>query len=425
MNEIVTNTLRPRWGQPITGIIAFAVFFVTALCVWFVFSDPRGPVGAFPYPFVMYLAVMILVGLWQHMLLGDWPLEKVKQPLRGVAQTVLNLALVWFVIHVVFYKVLGLGVNFLSQDNLNALAANGQAILANGQPVSLAAMEAAELGQRAIVTFVLIGFFSYPFVTIFFDKWPIRPSNLTQPQAGLAEFGWCTLLSILFYVALIVPFWGAVYGQSIALNTPWWSEFGGTGHVHWVFGFWEWMIIVLFLTANVWRGKPWSTMSLPQPLKGLVSFACTIVIGYALALLCVNLVPSWLPEATLHELEANGDLTRFLWYHAAEIGGFTLIPFLVWHHYFDDAVPMADKDSWAAFGFRTIGVVILAALNYYAFYYLGFAHWGLGNEHAEHLEHAFAEGESLVWNFWWIIPLLWNEWFFHKWPFYVHDHAAH
>jgi AAT family amino acid transporter len=51
-------------------------------------------------------------------------------------------------------------------------------------------------------------------------------------------------------------------------------------------------------------------------------------------------------------------------------------------------------------------------------------HWGLGNEHAAHLEHAFPEGESLIWNFWWIIPLLWNEWFFHKWPFYVHEHAS-
>jgi AAT family amino acid transporter len=41
------------------------------------------------------------------------------------------------------------------------------------------------------------------------------------------------------------------------------------------------------------------------------------------------------------------------------------------------------------------------------------------------MEHGLGEryvhGESLIWNFWWIIPLLWNEWFFHKWPFYVHD----
>ena len=416
----MSDALRPRWGQPATGIVAFTTFLVVALGSWFVFSDPRGPVGAFPYPFVLYLAVMILVGLWQHMLLGDWPFAELRQPLRGVVETVVNLVLVWLTIHVVFYQVLGLGFNFLSQDNLNALAASGQAILADGQPVSLEAMAAAELGQRAIVAFVLIGFFSYPFVTILFAKWPIRPSNLTQPQAGLAELAWCSLLTLFFFTVLVVPFWGAVYGRSIALNTPWWGEFAGTSHLHWVFGFWEWMIIALFMTANVWRGKPWSAISLPQPLKGLVSFGVIVVLGYLAAVACVSLAPTWLPEATLRELEAANDLTRFLWYHAAEIAGFTLIPFLAWHHYFDDMVPLRDKDSWAGFAFRTTGVLALAAVNYYVFYYLGFVHWGIGNEHAELLEHAFPEGESLVWNFWWIIPLLWNEWFFHKWPFYTH-----
>ena len=36
------------------------------------------------------------------------------------------------------------------------------------------------------------------------------------------------------------------------------------------------------------------------------------------------------------------------------------------------------------------------------------------------MEHDVVEralnGESLIWNFWWIIPLLWNEWFFHNGP---------
>ena len=420
----MADALRPRWGQPFTGAVAFITFLVVALGIWFIFSDPRGPVGAFPYPFVMYLAMMILVGLWQHMLLGDWPFTGMAQPARGVALTIANLVIVWFTIHVVFYKLLGLGFNFLSQDNLNALAAGGQAMLADGQAVSLDVMAARELGQRAIVAFVLIGFFSYPFVTILFAKWPIRPSNLTQPQAGLAELGWCTFLTLFFFTALVVPFWGAVYGRSVALNTPWWGELAGTSHLHWVFGYWEWMIILLFMTANVWRGKPWSAMSLPQPLRGLVSFSGIVVLGYALAVLCVNMASWWLPEATLHELSEANDLTRFLWYHAAEIAGFTLIPFLAWHHYFDDIVPIADKDSWAAFGFRTVGVIVFAALNYYVFYYLGFVHWGIGNEHAAILEHAFPEGESLVWNFWWIIPLLWNEWFFHKWPFYEHEPSA-
>ena len=88
------GALRPRWGQPITGIISLLVFSLIALVTWYIFSDPRGPVGWFPYPFVMYLAMMILVGLWQHMFLGDWPFTKLGQPMRGIVQTVVNLILV-------------------------------------------------------------------------------------------------------------------------------------------------------------------------------------------------------------------------------------------------------------------------------------------------------------------------------------------
>jgi len=162
----MAGELRPRWGQPVTGIISFIAFFLIAWLTWYIFSDPRGPVATFPYPFVLYLAMMILVGLWQHMFLGDWPFQGMSQPARGIVQTIVNLIVVWFVIHVVFYRVLGLGFNFLSQSNLNALAAAGQAILPDGKTMDLAKMQASHFAESAVVCFVLIGFFSYPFVTI-------------------------------------------------------------------------------------------------------------------------------------------------------------------------------------------------------------------------------------------------------------------
>jgi len=425
--------LRPRWGQPLTGIISSIVFLLVAWLTWYIFSDPRGPVGSFPYPFVMYLAMMILVGLWQHMFLGDWPFQNLPQPARGIVETIANLVLVWFVIHVIFYRVLGLGFNFLSQVNLEALAAAGKTVMPEGvaKTLTLDALvnPSARFAERAVVTFVLIGFYSYPFVTILFAKWPIRPSDLPQPQAGLAEIGWTSLLTVFFYTVLIVPFWGLIYGgvfgKSYVLNFPWWEGISGIKHVHWVFGWWEWMIIVLFMTPNVWRMKPWSLIKLPQPFKGLVSFIANVILGYILALICVKIAPSWMSMDEVIKHLPPGDAsnpTRFLWYHAAEIAGFTLIPFLAWHHYFDDMAPMADKDSWAAFWFRTVGVLLLCVINYICFYVFNFGHWGLGNHHMEHgLAERFIGGESLIWNFWWIIPLLWNEWFFHKWPFYVHD----
>ncbi len=414
--------LTARWGQPLTGIISLICFTLIAWGLWYLFSDPRGLVKAFPYPFVMYLAMMILVGLYQHMFLGDWPFAKLPQPARGIVETIVNLALVWFMIHIVFYKIFGLGFNFLSQDNLEAMAAAGQA-----GKLDLATMQAKHFAESAVVAFVLIGFYSYPFVTILFGKWPVQPSNLSQPQAGLLEITWCSFWTLIFYTVLIVPFWGLVYGKalgaSFGLNTPWWGGIANFTHLHWVFGWWEWMIIILFMTANVWRMKPWSLIPLPQPWKGLVSFIINVVLAYIIAMICVAIAPLWLPQDVIHHLQEakpeNAEYLRFLWYHAAEIAGFTLIPFLIWHHYFDDMSPMEDKDSWGAFWFRTFGVLVLCAINYVIFYYVGWGDWGLGNPH---WAHKFTHGESLVWNFWWIIPLLWNEWFFHKWPFYVHEH---
>ncbi|MGP8050033.1 MAG: hypothetical protein ACLPYB_05425 [Desulfobaccales bacterium] len=429
-----TGALRPRWGQPVTGIVSFFVFFFVAWIIWYIFSDPRGPVGSFPYPFVMYLAMMILVGLWQHMFFGDWPFQDIPQPARGIIETIVNLVLVFFIIHVVFYRILGVGFNFLSESNLEALAAAGKTLMPEGVAATLTTKVLSNpelhLGEVAVVTFVLIGFFSYPYTTILFGKWPIRPSDLKQPEAGFAELGWCSMLTLFYYTILIVPFWGLIYGvvfgKSFALNLPWWGSFAGTPHVHWVFGWWEWAIILLFMTPNVWRMKPWSLIKLPQPWKGFISLILTFIAAYILAFLCVKLAPSWLNmEAVVKALPPadKGNAARFLWYHAAEIAGFALIPFLIWHHYFDDLGPCGDVDSWGNFWFRTLGVGILLVLNYIFFYYVNFGNWGLGNQHMEHtMPEGVTHGLSLVWNFWWIIPLLWNEWFFHKWPFYVHEH---
>ena len=426
----MAGELKPRWGQPMTGIISTIAFFLIAWVTWYILSDVRGPVGWFPYPMVMILAVMILVGLWQHMFLGDWPFQKMSPAARGVTMTIVNAALTWFVIEVVFYRIFGLGFNFLSQSNINALAAAGAILTPEGKAISLEVMQKAHLAQSAIVGFVLIGFFSYPFVTIYFGKWPIRPSNLEQPAAGLAEIGWCSLLTLFFYVVLIVPFfglvWGKMFGSSVGFNTPWYLGLsGGTPHVYYVFGWWEWMIIILFMTPNVWRMKPWTLIKLPQPWKGLVSFCITVVAGYIIALICLQIIPLWANmDDIMHHLPAGdkGNPARFLWIHSAEIAGMTLIPFLQWHHYFDDMSPAKNVDSWGGFWFRTFGVLVLTVINYYLFYYVNFGYWGLGNPHMGHeIAGRLIGGESLIWNFWWIIPLLWNEWFFHKWPFYTHD----
>jgi amino acid transporter, AAT family len=405
----MAGALKPRWGQPLTGIISNVVFFLVAMLTWYIFSDPRGPVGWFPYPFVMFLAIMILVGLWQHMFLGDWPFQDMKQPARGIVETIVNVVVTWFVIDVVFYRILGIGVNFLSYYGLEAVGQKGF------------------LAQAAIVGFVLLGFYLYPLGTIFFGKWPIRPSDLKQPAAGLAEIGFQSLYEVFFYVILVVPFFAFVLKGSPALNPSWWTNIGGTPHLHWVFGWWEWMVIILFMFPNVWRMKPFGLIKLPQPAKGFIYMGLSMICAYMIFLICIRIIPAWMPPGLFTEIMAEkgaAEWNRFLCLHSAELAGMTLIPFLAWHHYFDDLCGVKDVDSWAGFWIRTFGVLFFAAILYWIYYYGNFGHWALGNHHMspENLGHRFWHGESLVWNFWWIVPLLWNEWFFHKWPFYVHEH---
>jgi len=55
--------------------------------------------------------------------------------------------------------------------------------------------------------------------------------------------------------SLSCRFWVCSEGVP-ALNPSWWTNIGGTPHLHWVFGWWEWMVIILFMFPNVWRMKP-------------------------------------------------------------------------------------------------------------------------------------------------------------------------
>ncbi len=186
--------------------------------------------------------------------------------------------------------------SILSQCNLENLAATGATILpeACGKTLTLEVLTDPHKGlfaQRAIVTFVLIGFYSYPFVTILYGKWPIRPSNLTQPQAGIADIGWCSLLTMFFYVVLIVPFWGWLWEVTLARHAmnPRGGSYCRYDSLNWVCAVGV-MIIVLFmsLTLSMLPGP-----SHPPNLEGNVSSRQRHS-GLVLAWLCVVLTPTWI-----------------------------------------------------------------------------------------------------------------------------------
>ena len=423
----------PRWGQPLTGIIALIVFTLIAWVTWWIIGDPaKGIFKLYEQPFTAFLAVMIVVGVWQHIIFGDWPFQNLPPLQRGAAMTVTNIVLSWFLIYV-FFEWLGktilpiFSTHMLYEQAVAAAQAAGQ-VLDHTQLEHL--HETAMETKMAVVTFwVVTGFVTYPFWTILFQKWPWA-GKLPQPAAGMAEWAWTTVVTIIVFGMLVLPhFLGLKYPQAIAW--PWWYDMApkGAQNYYYIFAFYEWMVIWLFMVANVWRGYPWALIK-PQPWRGLVGAVGTVVFAWIAVKVCL-----WGMDMWWGPMQAGASdirlLPHFRYYHAATIAGCTIMPFLAWHHFFDDW-PTQYGEA-AGFFIRTIGVLVLAAVWLWIWYKISYPLFGLwptlniGAPNAWQL-HELGKGafqvmnKPLVWIFWWIIPLLFNEWFMHKWPFYVEEH---
>jgi hypothetical protein len=384
-----------RWGQPMTGLIATASFFLIALITWFIFASPQGIFKYYEHPMIEFLAWMILFGAWQHIIFGNWPFEKLKPLTRGFVMIVINIVATYIIVYGIFQGFLGKVI--LPLWSVHALEARG-----------LSEELAREYAGGAIVMFVLMGFVTYTFWSILFKKWPWG-GKLTQPSLGLAEWGLTTVITLLAYGMLIYPFYVAVvFKQPLAAQAPWWGIIDGVSHLNYVVGIWEWMVVYLFMTANVWSGKPFHLVK-KQPWSGLFGIVSIIIMAYVtVKILMLGMGAVW---GAVDPKSADGP-TSLAWryYHTASIAGFTLFPFLVWNHYFGNwPQKWGSVVGWFV---RTGIVFVLGAAQYFAYYKICLPVFGLKPELSNHIN------KPLVWLFWSIIPLLFNDWFMEKVPFF-------
>ncbi len=407
---------KPRWGQPLTGLIALSLFTLIALVVWWIFVDPRGLFHTYEQPFLAFMAWMILVGLWQHMIFGDYPFENLSPGKRLVVQASINVAAVWFIIYVIFGELIGrLSIPFWSLEALH-----------NAMP-SLSEHSLADTVGAALTLFVLIGFFTYAFWTIAFQKWPFV--GLKQPALGLAEWGITTVFTVIFFGLLIFPHFATyLASKEFFGQTIWWGGLsamigGKSSTVNFNVGWWEWAIVYLFMTANVWEGKPWHLIK-KQPLRGIV----TVLGIFTLALLTVKILMTGMNViyGPVDTVAKDGIMNlEYRYYHTATLAGFTLFPFLIWNHYFDNwPQKYGVVTGWLI---RTVGVFIIAAILAFIYYAVCEPVLGLPSIFANNLieyQGRHLNNKPLVWLFWWIIPLLWNDWFAHKWPFYIEEKTS-
>ena len=386
---------KPRWGQPLTGLLATASFLLIALVTWYIFASPQGIFKFYEHPILEFLAWMLLVGIWQHIMFGDWPFSKLEPITRGIVEICVNIAVVYVIIHGVFQGFLGKLI--LPLWSVDALVARG-----------ITEELAKEYVGGALTMFVLIGFVTYSFWSILFKKWPWG-GKLTQPSLGFAEWGFTTVVTLFAYGTLIYPFYvSVVLKQPVAAAAPWWGVIDGVSHLNYVIGIWEWMVVYLFMTANVWSGKPWHLVK-KQPWSGLFGLVSIIILAFFTVKLTIfGMGAVWGavdPKAT------DGPMSlAWRYYNSATLAGFTLFPFLIWNHYFDNwPEKMGSVKGWFI---RTGIVFALAVAQFFIYYSICLPLLGLKPEFSNHVN------KPLVWLFWSIIPLLFNDWFMSKVPFY-------
>ncbi|NPV93480.1 MAG: hypothetical protein HPY50_22215 [Firmicutes bacterium] len=473
------HAIKPRWGQPMTGIIAFVVFTLIAWVTWFIIGDPaKGIFRLYEQPFTAFLAMMIVVGVWQHIIFGDWPFSALKPLQRGIAMTVTNLVISYIMIYVVFEALGNTILPFWSEHTM--LSMKLKLIEAAKLPAPTGAMleeiteQAMDTKMASITFWVVTGFVTYPFWAIMWQKWPFA-GKLSQPAAGICEWSITTVITMVVYGIFVVPHFGNVafpgflksaftldpaYASYTAEAAKLLGTFGFTGYTPiwyadlapigaknylYIFAIYEWTVIVLFLAANTWQGWPWNYVK-TQPLRGLVGTVGMVLLAWVFTKATMAFIAmQWGPipwDTALDAATAKEMGVRGTWglrtYHTASIAAATIMPFLMWHHFFDDwpnQPGMWNVGWWVRF----VGVFALAGVWMFIWYKIcwpAFGIWpGLSTagptlaQIHELAPHGTPPGTAFqvmnkppIWIFWWIIPLLFSDWFMHKWPFYVEEH---
>lgn len=161
------------------AVASFVIIQAVSLIVWRLFVDPQEAVWKFyPQPFGVYLFWAILVLVFIGFNCGMHGFSHLRQPMGGIASTVVTLAL-------------GFGIPMLLIFGYGAL-----------DPAFSPRNYA---GHGAAGLIVLIGFYGFGVVANSMDGWPWTDAGLKQPMVGIAQILTGFFLTFVGYLVLIYP----------------------------------------------------------------------------------------------------------------------------------------------------------------------------------------------------------------------------
>ncbi len=310
----------PRWGKITTPLIVTIGLLVTITLAWWAFGDPKwGLIGGNQAKLNAVLFWTILATLWTGFCFGRWPFNKLPQPLSGIVQCVVDVAIAVAMV-AVFTRVVG------SWDPTFGSSAGGGS------------------GYSAAAFIVLIAFIAYGVTAANVDGYPYEGQE--QPQSGVGQWLFGTVLTLVGVVWLIYPNFSPALAKTAPLKLPF-----VTG---WIYS----GVVVLIFAAMLWENLPWARVP-NRHLRYLTAMLVVLGGGFIVYLatrgIASILVPAHIkatPGFSLDSEAANVGVCLNLW---------ALIIGLVWPARSENASPLASRLT------RTVVTLVLGVGSYVLF----------------------------------------------------------
>lgn len=321
-----TRDLQPRLKQPLQGIINLALVCAVFMLIWWVFMDPRGILRWYtPMYGYMYIRWMLIVAIWQAYIFNFWPLGlkfmEDKHPLvKGLVLVAMNWAIVWFLIWVFYYKVMGvLAIPYMSAPEL--------------VKQGMTPFFAREYSSLALLMLAAIASWMSPIWPVCFENYPWN--NMKQPGRGFTVWVWTFLLTTYIFLWLMHPHYNVLFypWQKFAAAFPWWYEFARTLSGNFNVGWVMCGTISIWLLEVTFERYPFRLIK-TQPLRGIVGFLGVLLFAWVMFLIFNFLQEvAWGPAIEGAKRLYAPDW-RYL--HSGELACLMLLPAMILNFYFDN-----------------------------------------------------------------------------------------
>ena len=347
-------SMKPRFGQPLTGIVGAILILIVTWVTWFILADPEiGIFKLYDQPFLYLCIWLIQVAVWISLNFGMWPFSKLKQPACGMVATL------WLIVGVAMVHI---GFNLWGQFDPAFTFPDGY----------------------AAATFpVLIGFFVTIAWAVAWGGWPWHKAG--QPASGAGQLLGGLFVTFAIWAFLMFPWFATWAGQTLVAPID----------LNFVIGYWYDAIVALLLITFLWGNWPFTGLK-EQPWIGIAITIASFLMGYLIYLIFYEIGMMTAPDVTPALAAMNG----------AQIGVIFNMVLVGWVVYADNWP--TKYGTFTNVVVRTILVCVFSAILYVLYY--NFATL-LFNEPA-----GFWGKQPLITADWVILLMLLHFTFFGKWP---------